>query len=86
MLFGGVYTVYCIRSLVQEYSPGGDTVLLSLICYVIRRVAGWRSEMRLSWGLVGDVTGRERGFGGAGIIVVCGSVFHDPTQLNPSTK
>jgi len=32
-VFGGVYAVYCIRSLIRGHSPGGATVLLCLICF-----------------------------------------------------
>ena len=35
--------IYSIQSLFQEHSPGGATVLLCLICYVVCRTVGWRS-------------------------------------------
>ena len=35
MLFGGVYMVHDIRSLVRGHSPGGAKVLLCLISYVL---------------------------------------------------
>jgi len=40
MFFGGIYTVYGIRSLFRGHSLGGATVLLCQICYVVRRAAG----------------------------------------------
>ena len=60
MLFGGIYTVYGIHSLFHGHSPGGVTVLLCLICFVVRRTAGWgwnEVVVRVGWGL----KERERG-------------------------
>jgi len=37
MLIGGVRYTFIIA----KHSPGGTTVLLCLICYVIGRAAGW---------------------------------------------
>jgi len=54
--------VYGIHSLFQEHSPGGSTVLLCQIHYVFHTSAGWGSEMRLPWGLIGCVRGREKVF------------------------
>jgi len=62
MLFDG-YTLYGICLLFQGHSPGGATVLLCLICYVVCRAADWgvgdEVVMGIGWACV---RGRVRGY------------------------
>jgi len=62
MFFRRVYTVYGIRSIFQRHSPGGGTVLLCLICYLVRWASGWGGGWVCRGGCLGwRVRGREKG-------------------------